>query len=235
MCSVCETNRGPRVRLIPWRLPSGAVAQLVEHLHGMQGVRGSNSPQLHRSSRESPSVVAIDRVHPRRVRRRRGQLRRRPAGRAASPTAPLGCDSASRSRWPRGIARCSTALQTFLGVGSIHDQPRGRGIGSRACTFTVNSHRGPSRGDDPVRRDASCCPCAKRVQFDGWRAALDEYEASSIRPDGARDPRRARCPDATSPSGPRALSQPLLPCHRLLNPSRPSSAASSRPKELRPY
>jgi hypothetical protein len=66
-------------------------------------------------------------------------------------------------------------LRAFLGAGSIHDEPSRRGW-QPVTRFSIRSHRAHRAVTIPFA-ERFLLPCAKRRQFEEWRAALDTYEA----------------------------------------------------------
>jgi hypothetical protein len=68
------------------------------------------------------------------------------------------------------------ALRSFLGVGSIRDMPPSREGWLPGVRLTINSHRAHRKVTIPFA-EQFLLPCAKRRQFDEWRAELDRYES----------------------------------------------------------
>jgi hypothetical protein len=81
------------------------------------------------------------------------------------------CFQLSMASRDRGLL---VALQRFLGVGSIRDEPaRGRWL--PVSRFSIKSHRAHRAVTIPFA-ERYLVPCAKRRQYEEWRAALDAYE-----------------------------------------------------------
>ena len=225
MCSVCETNPAREYPADTLEAPFGAVAQLVEHLHGMQGVVGS-SPI---SSTDPFGIIQ-------RWWRSVGfTLAGVVAGEGSSPRRPpAGFATARRGLRFRFVIemaardrRLLEAFEMFLGVGSIQERCDRRSW-LPTCTYAATS----------IARIA-------------WRRSRSQKRSSSLAASAPSS--RAGAPRSTPTSTPirRAgqgpitlfgpwlreagarplpLSQPLLPCHRLLKRSLASSAASWRPR-----
>lgn len=69
------------------------------------------------------------------------------------------------------------ALRSFLGAGSITDQPARRSAWAPTSTFQINSRRGHHAATIPFA-DAFLLPCHKRGQFDVWRKAFLANESA---------------------------------------------------------
>jgi LAGLIDADG endonuclease len=173
MCSVCETNPAREYPADTLEAPFGAVAQLVEHLHGMQGVVGS-SPI---SSTDPFGIIQ-------RWWRSVGfTLAGVVAGEGTFTVGPRGgsfADGSPRLRFRFVIEmaardrRLLEAFETFLGVGSIQERCDRRSW-LPTCSYSVSSHRAHRLATIPFA-EAFLLPCSKRTQFESWRAALDAYE-----------------------------------------------------------
>ena len=90
-------------------------------------------------------------------------------------------DGSSRLKFSFQVAVASRdramleALRVVLGCGSIRDAPPAKAHWQPGSAFAVNSHRAHRQFTIPFM-DRYLLPCAKRRQFEMWRAALDEYE-----------------------------------------------------------
>jgi hypothetical protein len=67
------------------------------------------------------------------------------------------------------------ALRSFLGFGSIHDQPSRRANWEPESSFQINSRRGHHLATIPLA-EAFLLPSNKREQFEAWKAAFTAYE-----------------------------------------------------------
>jgi LAGLIDADG endonuclease len=66
-------------------------------------------------------------------------------------------------------------LQAFLGAGSIYDSPPRKSHWQPNSTFAIRSLDTHRTTTIPFA-DEYLLPCAKRRQFDSWRAALEAYD-----------------------------------------------------------
>ena len=220
MCSVCETNQASGYPADTLEAPSGAVAQLVEHLHGMQGVRGSiplSSTDLvgniHRMWRSIGFTLAGF------VAGEGWFIAKRRTERFVRDGSPrlsfvFGVTVAQRDR------NLLEALTAFLGVGTIRDKPARLHHHQPLSEFTIASHASPPHRDHPVRRALpAAVPQARPVRARGVEA-IAEYEKSRTRRSTGRGRSTCSIPGCDeADSWPQSLSQPLLPCHRLLKTS----------------
>lgn len=146
--------------------PNGPVAQLVEHLHGMEGVRDSSSL---RSTSSGVSPWAL-----------------------GGFVAGEGCFSivASAKRYSDGSPRrrflfqvtvalrdrpMLESLRAHLGFGSITDYAQRRENWQPQCSFRITSRHAHNLATIPFG-EVHLLPCAKRVQFEAWRDAFREHE-----------------------------------------------------------
>lgn len=93
------------------------------------------------------------------------------------------------------------ALQRFLGYGSIRDAPPAREGWQPTSTLQVSSLTAHHAATVPFF-DRYLLPCAKRAQYDGWKAGMEAYELehpsrygkgpSSCRAEGCDRPVRGR-------------------------------------------
>jgi len=67
------------------------------------------------------------------------------------------------------------ALRSFVGFGSINDQPARRDGWLPESAFTINSRRGHHRATIPFG-DAFLLPSNKREQYEAWKRAFTTYE-----------------------------------------------------------
>src|SRR5688572_17201981 len=171
MRSVCASSEPRRSTAIVG--PShGAIAQVVERLHGMQEVEGSNP------SSSTPRAL--------------GQALRLTASTLAGVFAAEGWftvtqigryrDGSAQLRFRLGLTMAARdralveALHSYLGVGSIQEfqrNPRWQ----RAVVFTVSSRRANLARSVPFL-DEFLEPCAKRAQYETWRDRLLAHEAA---------------------------------------------------------
>jgi len=66
-------------------------------------------------------------------------------------------------------------LQTMLGRGSIYERVPRSAHWQPNSVFSIGSHSAHRATTIPFM-EQYLLPCAKRLQFDRWRAALNEYE-----------------------------------------------------------
>lgn len=174
MCSVCESfevRQGAAGNLEP---PFGAVAQLVEHVHGMDGVA--------RSSRVS-STDPLEPFH--RVWRCIGfTLGGFVAGEGCYSIRvqqPPFADGTPRRRFVFSVQVATRdrqlleALRTFLGFGPICDKAARRPDHQPMSEFAIASRKGHNATTIPFS-EIFLLPSAKRAQFERWRDALRAYE-----------------------------------------------------------
>jgi hypothetical protein len=94
--------------------------------------------------------------------------------------APL-ADGSPRARWVFQIAVATRdrhlldALRTYLGAGSIYDQPRRKRHWQPTSTLCVASRKAHRERVIPFA-DQFLLPGAKRRQFETWRESLHRYE-----------------------------------------------------------
>jgi hypothetical protein len=152
MCSVCETQAA-RNAADTLEIPHGAVAQLVEHVHGMHGVRGSiplSSTQIahpfHRVWRAIgftlAGFVAGEAWFGTRERQERFL-------RDGSVRLSFGF-AVTIARRDRAVLE---ALATFLGQGTIRNKPTGARSPPAAQRVLDLLDTRSSRRHDPLRRD----------------------------------------------------------------------------------
>ncbi len=175
MCSVCETAAAGETA-DNLEVPHGAVAQLVEHVHGMHGVRGSIplsstdvTDPFHRVWRSIGYTLGgfvagegwfgTKRQRERFVRD--GSLRLRFV---------FGVTIARRDR------RVLEALAGFLGAGAIRDKPPGKPHHQPLSEFSISSIRLHRAATIPFAQHF-LLPSQKRRQFDAWAESMDAYEA----------------------------------------------------------
>lgn len=173
MCTVCNDFEA-RVRTGTVDLSHGAIAQVVERLHGMEKAEGS-SPS---SSTLRGLVVTL--------RRTGFVLAGLVAGEGSFTVSSLPsayADGSTRLRFrfcmtmTRRDRSVLEALQQFLGVGSIQDRPRQRTSEQPTSTFVVGSHRQLHERVIPFA-ETFLIATAKRQQFEEWRDAFEAHETA---------------------------------------------------------
>src|SRR4051812_32504408 len=172
MCSVC-TNFERRTVTGNVAPSIGPVAQLVEHLHGMEGARGS-----------SPLRSTLQILNPPLVRPSGWALAGFVAGEGCFVNSPLRQtyqDGTARRRFLFQVAVASRdrpmleALREHLGFGSIRTAPPEREHWLPRSVYTVNSRRAHFDATIPFM-ERYLLPSAKRTQYERWRDALIEHE-----------------------------------------------------------
>ena len=205
--------------------PSGAVAQLVEHLHGMQGVMGS-SP----ISSTSPGPSRTDRRPPR--DRESGEppdLESRPGWqsgqdhvrtRSRAESAPA---SSSRRSRARGHARCSTAGRS-RGSARSSTSRWSSGSPTRATSGATGRSPATSASTGSSTTSSPRSPASLSISAFGWLGRLVFWPILGLPPHPARHPVRA---DA---SGPPPLAVTLLAAQQ---PGARSAASGSSARSRR--
>jgi hypothetical protein len=165
MCSVCD-NFEARVAAGILDAPFGPVAQLVEHLHGMEGVGGSR-PLGSTSSDLGPWQL--------------GGFVAGEGSFVASTLPTTYADGTPRRKFVfqvRVATRDRTMLdrlRAYLRYGSIRDCARGNERWQPSSVFTIRSH-GAHRAATIPFAERFLLPCAKRIQFERWRDDLYAHE-----------------------------------------------------------
>jgi hypothetical protein len=202
MCSVCETAAAGETA-DNLELPHGAVAQLAEHLHGMQGVTGSNpvsstdlSAPFHRAWRSigftRGGFVAGEGWF---------GCKRRPE--------PFVRDGSVRLRFVFGVTIAQRdrpileALAAFLGHGAIRDKPPGKAHHQPLSELSISSMSVHRAATIPFGRHFLVAS-PKQRQFDGWVTAMDDYEARRPSQYG-RGPSQCSMPECDLPVRGRSL------------------------------
>jgi LAGLIDADG endonuclease len=173
MCSVCARfEQGAADGRVP--VPSGAIAQVVERLHGMEKAEGS-----------SPSSSTLS--EPSDERRRLGfAFGGLVAAEGTFTTSRLRPDRADGSRRTRFLFALTMAardrplvlaLRDYLCVGSLTDRPRRSERWQPTVTLTVSGRRSHHAATIPFA-EAYLLPSAKRAQFERWRDQLAAYESA---------------------------------------------------------
>lgn len=152
----------------------GAVAQLVERVHGMHEARGS----IPLSSTQGGGRIT-----------KRDQEGRWLAGlvagegsfSVASPSRSFVADGTPRLRFVFSLRMATRdrplleQLQAFLGVGAIDEAGPQRAGWQPTSNFSISAIKRHREATIPFA-EKYLFPCAKRDQFESWHQALDEYE-----------------------------------------------------------
>jgi hypothetical protein len=166
MCIVCDRINAPATAADNLATPLGAVAQLVERVHGMDEAVGS----IPISSTQQVSHFALGGII---------------AGEGCFVITPLpsATDGSPRVRFVFQMEMASrdepllTALKSVLGFGSVHRREPRRAHWQPTSTYVVNSRVAHRTATIPFMHHY-LLPCVKRSQFDLWRAAFESYEAT---------------------------------------------------------
>lgn len=168
----------------------GPVAQLVEHLDGIQGAAGSSPARSTEllgftlagfvAGEGYFSVLRTTRIHTN-----------------GDPVKQFLFAVTVRSS---DVGMLET-LRDFVGAGWIRHDPRRRANWKPLSTYSIKSLKAHQEATIPFA-DRYLLPCAKRDQFEAWRNALEEYVErhhvrwgrgpSSCRIDGCERPVRGR-------------------------------------------
>lgn len=183
MCSVCE-----RFEAAGTLDSSGAVAQLVERLYGIQEVVDSSSIS---STQFLPALLRTWDL----VGFTLGGL---VAGEGTFVVTTAGepfADGTPKLRFVFEVKMATRdrplleALHAFLGCGSVYDRPRRKPHWEPITTFNVVSRESHHAVTIPFG-ERYLLPCEKRRQFELWRDAMICYEAETE----AHRPKRGRSP-----------------------------------------
>ncbi len=174
MCAVCE-RFGREVAAGRVGGSQGAIAQLAEHLDGIEGVPGSNPGS---STTTNPLAAVVSSVG--------YTLGGFVAGEGCFCTSlqrRFYADGSPRFRFVFTVRMAQrdrpllVALQSFLGVGSIVDALARRSHWLPQSTYTVTSLRAHHAAIIPFA-EQFLLPCAKRTQFQRWREQMAAQEAA---------------------------------------------------------
>lgn len=155
-------------------LPSGAIAQVVERLHGMEKAEGS-SP--------SSSTFAESSASGRRLGFAFGGLVAAEGTFTSSRLRPDRADGSPRTRFIFALTMAQRdrplvlALRDYLGAGSVTDRPRRSERWQPTTTLTISGRRSHHAATIPFA-ETYLLPSAKRRQYDQWRDQLAAYESA---------------------------------------------------------
>lgn len=169
MCVVCERVDQEAAAIVG--PPYGAVAQLAEHFHGMEGVARSNRV----SSTEALFLAGVV------------------AGEGCftiTVAKPPRVDGSTRLRFAFLLTmamrdrRLLESLRYALGYGSINDAPPAKPGWQPTSTLTVASRKAHLAATIPFMDAFLLAPTHKRVQYEQWKGALLAYETERPRKTG---------------------------------------------------
>jgi hypothetical protein len=171
MCSVCDGFEG---RLATGSVSAfGAVAHLVERVHGMDEVAGSTPVS---------STSVIEQIYVMSASALAGFV----AGEGWFATSRrrerFTHDGSERLRFLFGVSvaardrRLLEALRQLLGAGAIAEKPPRQPNHLPVCEFSIRSNSIHRAVTIPFM-ERFLLPCQKREQFDHWRDRLYAYEA----------------------------------------------------------
>jgi hypothetical protein len=169
MCSVCEQFEAAGTLD-----GSGAVAQLVERLHGMQEVVDSSSIS---STQFLPALLRLWRT----IGFTLGGFVAGEGSFIVTTRQPPFKDGTPKRRFVFQVALATRdrpmleALRAFLGFGCINDRLPARAHWQPESVFTIASQKAHRAATIPFA-DEFLLPSAKRTQFERWRSALVAYE-----------------------------------------------------------
>ena len=167
MCSVCANVEEREGAGIVGDLV-GPVAQLVEHLHGMEGVASSNLVGSTQTGQCSRWALA-------------GFVAGEGWFTASAASSSTRVDGSVRLRFTFGVTVASrdrpilVALRETLGFGSFRTIPPRRPGHLETSSLVVSSRRAHFAATLPFM-ERYLLPCAKRRQYEVWRDALLEHE-----------------------------------------------------------
>lgn len=165
MCTVCTEHEAIRVRVGNLTPGYGAVAQLARAPAWHAGGREFESHQLHTLRTWSTTLRGVGFL-----------LGGVVAGEGSFTTGRQGvyADGSERIRFVFTVKMAARdrpvleALRTFLGYGSVHDEPPRRARWQPMSSFQINSRRGHHAATIPFA-DSVLLSSNKRAQFVGWR------------------------------------------------------------------
>ena len=171
MCVVCERfARGRGAGAMVFGPHNGAIAQVVERLHGMEKAQGSSPCSSTLRPGWDPWAVAGFVAG-------EGCFTRSPSGKTFPDGSPgvKFVFTIQVAAHDRGLLE---AVRAAIGSGSISaDRPPARPGWQPTVRFDVRSHRAHRRHTIPFM-EAHLLPSHKRQQFEAWRDDLAAYEGA---------------------------------------------------------